>query len=129
MRAMIRDTHRKQPEVGDQQNHDALPDHTLICQPIAPMSKEIRTGGSAIEMAFLNRQGPIVQAHLPVGKLFAQRKAGRELIGCQGKHNHAWAGTFFEQSPQTEIPVQIVSLFDPEPAYLVLTSQAIVQTV
>ena len=62
-------------------------------------------------------------------KRLAQGKPGRKLVGRQSKYDHTRTRPLFEKATQAEVPVQVVRLFDGEPADGLLRGQIVPQTV
>ncbi len=106
---------REVAEVRHHQNHHALPDVTFVAQPVTEVGEEVSAGGRAVKIGLAHHVREIANAHLPMGKGFAQREAGRELTGVHRKHDHAGTRSFLEQAAQTEIPIEIMSLLDDQP--------------
>jgi hypothetical protein len=126
---MIGNSGGKFTEVWHQQDEHVLANEAFICQPVAPVGKQVRTGGCLVEFGFPDNYWEVASAHLPMRKRLAQGEPGRKLVGRQAKHDHTRMRTLFQETAQAEIPVQVVSLFDGKPANLVLGSQTVPQCV
>ena len=129
VRAVIGDAAGQTAEIWHEQNEHILTNETLIRQPIAPVRKEVRAGGRLVELGFSDRQGEVECAHLSMRKRLAQGKSGCKLVGRQGKYDHTRARSLFEKATQAKVPVQVVRLFDGEPADGLLRGQIVPQTV
>ena len=107
-------------EVRHHQDHHALPDITLISQPVAEVREKVGAGGRSVEISIPHRPPKIADTHLPPGEGFPQREAGSELAWVEGKHGDTGASAFLKQTAQAKIPVEIMGLLDDQPLHRVV---------
>src|SRR5262249_40851971 len=114
-------------ELWKYQDVDTLPNESLVRQPAAPMSEQIRARRGPVEAALAHGRRKIPQAQLPVGKRFAESIARCQLVRGQRQDDQTWTRALLQEAAETEIPVKVMSLLDGESLYFVLAGKVVVE--